>query len=240
MIGCDCAVCTSTDPRDKRMRTSIVVQAAGRSILIDTSSELRLQCLACDIRRVDAILYTHQHADHVTGLDDLRRFNALQHTSLACYANAHTLRVLHRMFPYAFTHDPTYPSAKPELTMVEVDGEFDVFGIRVVPVPLMHGKLSILGYRIGRFAYCTDCNAIPESSLALLQDLDVLILDALRVRPHPTHFNLEQAIEAARCIGARQTYFTHIAHELPHEATNAHLPRGMALGYDGQIIEVET
>lgn len=238
MIGCDCEVCTSTDPHDKRTRTSIVVQVRDRSILVDTAPEFRMQCLACDIRRVDAIFYTHQHADHVTGLDDLRRFNAMQRASLGCYANAHTLQVLQRMFPYAFTHDPSYPSAKPELNMVEVDGEFEVFGVPVVPIPLMHGKLPVLGYRIGRFAYCTDCSEIPDTSMALLQGLDVLILDALRIRPHPTHFNLEQAVEVARRVGARQTYFTHIAHELRHAQTNACLPQGMALGYDGQIIEI--
>lgn len=238
MIGCDCAVCTSTDPRDKRTRTSVIVRTAGRSILIDTPPELRMQCLANDIRRVDAILYTHQHADHITGLDDLRRFNALQRTVLTCHANPHTAHVLQRMFPYAFTTDPGYPSAKPELKLDEVDGRFEATGIPVTSIPLLHGKLPILGFRIGRFAYCTDCNSIPEASLDLLGGLDVLVLDALRVRPHPTHFNLEQAVEAARRIGARRTYFTHIAHEIGHADTNASLPDGMALGHDGQVIDL--
>jgi len=194
--------------------------------------------LANQVEHVDAILYTHQHADHIVGLDDLRRFNALEQTNLPCYANGPTLQTLLRMFPYAFTHDPTYPSAKPELTQIEVAGPFDVKGIPVTPVPLLHGRLPILGYRIGRFAYCTDCNEIPPASMELLQDLDVLILDALRVRPHPTHFTIDQAVAAARQINARQTFFTHIAHELPHAATNANLPPRMALAYDGQIIDV--
>lgn len=237
MIACDCPVCTSSDPHDKRTRTSVLVETGGRAILIDTPPELRMQCLASNVRRVDAILYTHQHADHITGLDDLRRFNALQETALTCYANAPTAHVLQRMFPYAFTNDPSYPSAKPELMLAEIDGPFEAAGITVTPVPLLHGALPILGFRIGRFAYCTDCSTIPESSYDLLADLDVLVLDALRIRPHPTHFNLAQAIEAARRIGARRTYFTHIAHELPHAQTNASLPATMTLGYDGQVIE---
>lgn len=237
MIACDCPVCTSSDPHDKRTRTSVLVQSGGRAILIDTPPELRMQCLACDVRRVDAILYTHQHADHITGLDDLRRFNALQETALTCYANAQTAHVLQRMFPYAFTNDPGYPSAKPELLLAEVDGPFEAAGIAVTPIPLLHGSLPILGFRIGRFAYCTDCSTIPESSYDLLADLDVLVLDALRIRPHPTHFNLAQAIAAARRINAGRTYFTHIAHELPHAQTNTALPATMQLGYDGQVIE---
>ncbi len=238
MIGCDCSVCRSSDPHDKRTRTSAVIQTGDASLLIDTPPELRMQCLVCDIRRVDAILYTHQHADHITGLDDLRRFNALQHTALNCYASAHTARSLQRMFPYAFVNDPEYPSAKPELNVVEVDSAFEAAGIRVTPVPLLHGRMPILGFRIGRFAYCTDCSEIPAESLELLTDLDVLVLDALRIRPHPTHFNLDQAVAAAQRIGARQTYFTHIAHELPHAETNARLPKNMALGYDGQVIAI--
>ena len=239
MIGCDCPVCTSDDPRDRRTRVSIVVQWGGFSALVDTAPELRLQCLANDVRRVDAILYTHQHADHVTGLDDLRRFNALQRQALTCYCNAHTARVLHRMFPYAFEHDPGYPSAKPELRLCEVSGAFGLAGMTITPVPLLHGKLPIFGYRFGRFAYCTDCSHIPEESLALLGGLDVLVLDALRLRPHPPHFNLGQAVEAARRIGARRTFFTHIAHELGHAAINAELPEGMSLAFDGQVIEIE-
>ncbi|MGQ9648580.1 MAG: MBL fold metallo-hydrolase [Phycisphaerae bacterium] len=239
MIGCTCPVCTSSDPRDKRTRTSVVVETAGRSFLIDTSPELRSQCLACNVTRVDAVLYTHSHADHVVGLDDLRRFNALQKTPIPCYGDARTLHDLRRMFPYAFWDMPDYPSAKPHLETIVINEPFDLFGVRVVPIPLYHGKLTILGYRIGPFAYCTDCNQIPEESMTLLQGLEVLVLDGLRRRPHPTHFNLEQAVDVARQVGAQQTFFTHIAHELGHEATNAGLPAGMALAYDGQVIELE-
>jgi len=238
MISCDCPVCTSSDPRDRRTRTSVVVQTGGKSLLIDTAPELRLQCLACDIRRVDAVLFTHDHADHIVGLDDLRRFNALQKQTLPCYGDRTTLATLERMFGYAFKDNPDYPSAKPHLTLEPVNGPFEAAGVPVTPIPLLHGSMPVLGFRIGRFAYCTDVSTIPEGSMALLAGLEVLILDGLRRRPHPTHFNLAQAVEAAGRIGAKQTYFTHIAHELPHGATNAALPPGMALGYDGQVIEI--
>ncbi len=238
MIGCDCPVCTSSDPRDTRTRSSIVVQVEGGAILIDTSPELRVQCLACRITRVDAVLFTHAHADHVVGLDDLRRFNWLQKSPLTCYGDAQTIRTLERMFSYAFDHRQSYISSKPQLFLSEITGPFELVGQRIVPIPLFHGPLPVLGFRFGGFAYCTDCSVIPDGSFELLKDLDVLVLDALRHKPHPTHFTLEQAVEAAGRIGAKQTYFTHIAHELGHASTNASLPAGMALGYDGQVIEL--
>ncbi len=237
MIGCDCDVCTSSDPRDKRTRPSIYVRHAGVSILIDTSPELRLQCIANEVTCVDAVLFTHHHADHVCGLDDLRRFNYLRQGSLPCYGSAATLEALSRMFSYAFAPPSRDPTSRPELTWKEIaGGPFWVGEATVTPIPLLHGRMPVLGFRFGRFAYCTDCSEIPEDSLALLRDLDVLVLDALRRRPHPTHFNLEQAVAMAHRIGAERTLFTHIAHELGHEATNAELPDGMALGHDGQRI----
>lgn len=237
MIGCDCAVCLSSDPRDRRTRASAVFEQAGACLLIDTGPELRLQCLAAGLRRVDAILYTHHHADHVTGLDDVRRFNWLQGGPLKVYANPETLARLREMFGYAFVENANYPSAKPQLLPRPIDGPFELRGVRVRPIPLLHGPLPVLGFRVGDVAYCSDCNAIPDESRPLLRDLDVLVLDALRRRPHPTHFNLEQAIEEARRIGAARTYFTHIAHELSHAETDAELPPGMALAYDGLVIE---
>ncbi len=217
----------------------MVIEADGRSILIDTSPELRVQCLACNISRVDAVLFTHYHADHVAGLDDLRRFNHLQKTVLTCYGNGATLDAVQQMFPYAFEDNPNYPSAKPHLEAAEIDGPAQIAGMDVVPIPLLHGQMPVLGFRVGRFGYCTDCSLIPDASLGLLEDLDVLVLDALRRRPHPTHFNLAQAVDLAARIGAGQTYFTHIAHELGHEATNAELPDRMALAYDGQIVSLD-
>lgn len=238
MIGCDCPVCTSADPHDRRTRPSVVFECGSRRFLVDTSPELRLQCVANGIRAVDAVLYTHAHADHVTGLDDLRRFNWLCGGAVHCYGSADTLATLRRMFAYAFTDEPDYPSQKPALELHEINpGPQELCGVRFEALRLMHGPLPVLGFRFGNVAYCTDCNAIPEESLAKLKDLDVLVLDGLRKRPHPTHFNLEQAVAMAELIGARRTYFTHIAHELPHAATNAALPDGMALAYDGQIIE---
>ena len=239
MIGCDCAVCRSEDPRDKRTRTSVVLSYAGRNLLIDTSPELRLQCVACDIRRVDAILFTHYHADHIVGLDDVRRFNWIQEEPIRVYADRCTLDRLQQMFPYAFEDDPEYPSAKPELRTELLDGPLELFGRRVTPIPLLHGSLPVYGFRLGNVAYCTDCNAIPTPSYDLLRDLDVLLIDAVRHKPHPTHFSLEQAIREAQRIGARRTYFTHIAHALGHAETNAQLPDGMELAYDGLVCESE-
>jgi phosphoribosyl 1,2-cyclic phosphate phosphodiesterase len=237
MIACDCPVCTSTDPRDRRSRASALFTFDNRQILVDTAPELRLQCIACGIRQVDAILFTHPHADHVTGLDDVRRFNWLQGGPIPVYADRATLSRLRQMFGYAFDRQADYPSAKPELSPVEISGPFELFGRPVIPIPCRHGSLQVLGFRIGAIAYLPDCNGIPEQSRALLEGLDVLVLDGLRRRPHPTHFNLEQAVAEARRIGAGRTFFTHIAHELSHASTNKELPAGMELAYDGLVCE---
>ncbi len=233
MIGCDCDVCRSDDPRDLRTRPSIVVSWDEASVLIDTTPELRLQCLANDIRRVDAVLYTHYHIDHVAGLDDLRRFNWLQEAPVPVYAQTDTLDRLQSMFPYVFDRESQQPSAIPKLDLHAIDGSFEVAGRSITPIPLLHGTMPVLGFRFGNFAYCTDVSEIPGASWPLLENLDVLILDALRLKPHPTHFNLEQAIDHARRIGARQTYFTHIAHEIGHAQVEADLPDDMLIAYDG-------
>jgi phosphoribosyl 1,2-cyclic phosphate phosphodiesterase len=237
MIACDCPVCTSGDPRDRRSRTSALLSYDGTELLIDTGPELRLQCVAQNVQRVDAILYTHAHADHIVGLDDVRRFNYIAGTSLPVYGNAVTLDRIRRMFEYAFVDDPDYPSAKPSLRAIPVDAPFVVGGRSITPIPYQHGPTLVYGWRVGDIAYCPDCNFIPDTSRALLRDLDVLVLNALRRRPHPTHFNLDQAVTEAQRIGARQTYFTHIAHELQHAETNALLPPGMALAYDGLVCD---
>jgi phosphoribosyl 1,2-cyclic phosphate phosphodiesterase len=238
MIACSCRVCTSSDPRDKRSRVSVLLEFAGKHVLIDTAPELRLQCIANNVPRVDAVLFTHAHADHIVGLDDLRRFNDILNGPLPCYGSKDTMEHLQRMFSYAFTHNPYYVSAKPRLHAIEVNGAFDLFGSPVVPVELVHGSTLVLGYRIGRFAYCTDCNDIPPTSQEKLRDLDVLVLDALRIRPHPTHLTLEQAIDWARRIGAKRTFFTHIAHEILHAEIAPSLPAGMELAYDGLAIDM--
>jgi phosphoribosyl 1,2-cyclic phosphate phosphodiesterase len=236
MIGCECAVCTSADPCDRRMRASILIETDAGTVIIDTGPELRLQCIAHRVCRCDAVLYTHHHMDHVAGLDDLRRFNWLARAPLPCYGQAETLDRLREMFPYVHADDPQYPSAKPQLRFIPISGPLNLIGRTFIPIPLLHGALPVLGFRVGDFAYCTDVSGIPDASWGLLGGLDVLVLDALRRRPHPTHFNLDQAIAAAGRIGAKATYFTHIAHELGHAQTNAVLPAGMALAFDGQKI----
>ena len=237
MIGCTCAVCTSSDPADRRSRPSVFVRFAGQRILIDTAPELRGQCLDNGINAVDAVLYTHHHADHVMGLDDLRRFNYLMKRTMPCYGSERTVAGLRRMFPYAFEPDSSGPHSRPHLELVTIgDAPFEIEGATVVPLPLMHGPMPVLGFRFGPFAYCTDCSHVPDETMARLAGVEVLILDALRRTPHPSHFNLEQAVAVAHEIGATETYFTHIAHELKHAETNAELPPGMALAHDGQRI----
>ncbi|GJM23840.1 MAG: MBL fold metallo-hydrolase [Phycisphaerae bacterium] len=238
MIGCDCSVCTSDDPKDKRTRTSVLVETLGKAFLIDTSPELRLQCVANGVNHIDAVLFTHAHADHVTGMDDLRRFNWLSRSTLDCYGTSATLDSIRNMFAYIFQEDPEYPSHKPSLTLNEIGDEpLSIADVPVTPIALMHGPLPVLGFRFGNIAYCTDCNQIPDDSLKRLQNLDVLILDALRDKPHPTHFNLVEAVAMATRIGAKRTFFTHIAHALGHAETNGKLPESMALAHDGLVIE---
>jgi phosphoribosyl 1,2-cyclic phosphate phosphodiesterase len=240
-IGCDCAVCHSSDPRDRRTRPSILIQVNGMAILVDTSTDLRLQALANDIRRVDAILFTHHHADHVFGLDDVRRFNQMQRASISCYADASTVAGLRRVFSYVFDPPVQQGGGLPQLTLFSIAGPFCLAGVEIVPVPLMHGRLPILGFRIGSFAYLTDCNQIPDQSWPLLTadgGVRTLIIDALRHRPHPTHFSVSEAIDAVRRIGAERAYLTHICHDLPHAETCAQLPPGVELAYDGLVLEV--
>jgi phosphoribosyl 1,2-cyclic phosphate phosphodiesterase len=240
MIGCDCGVCRSTDPRDNRTRPSILLECAdGLRILIDTTPDLRAQALRHDVRRVDAILFTHAHADHVMGLDEVRRFNMLARAPMPVYGDDPTLAALRRTFAYVFEADAPKGGGVPDLRLWSIGGPFCVGRQEVVPVPLRHGPWRILGFRFGSFAYLTDTNGVPEESIALLEGLDSLVLDALRHRPHPTHFTLAQATTVARRIGARRTWFTHIAHDLPHEDTCAALPPGMALAHDGLTLEIE-
>jgi len=242
-IGCDCAVCTSSDPKDKRTRPSVYIEGEGAAILVDTSTDLRMQALANRIRRVDAILFTHTHADHVMGLDDVRRFNQMQKGAIACYGDAGTVANVRKMFSYVFDPPMQIGGGLPELVLHTIDGPLTLGGgLRVIPVPLWHGALPILGYRIGSFAYLTDCNRIPDESWRLLTadgGVRVIILDALRHRPHSTHFSLGEAVDVARRLGVERAYYTHISHDLAHAETNAQLPAGNELAYDGLIVETD-
>ena len=238
VIGCDCDTCRSGDARDRRWRPSVYLQLdGGLSVLVDASPDLRAQALRFGIGRVDMILLTHGHADHVLGLDDVRIYNFRQGGAIPCYGNARTLAGVRRMFAYVFDAATPRGGGLPQLALWPVCGPFSVAGRTVVPVPLWHGSLPVFGYRLGALAYLTDCNAIPDESWPLLEGLDVLVLDALRHRPHSTHFNVDNAVDAARRIGARQTYFTHMTHDLPHAETCARLPAGMTLAHDGLVLD---
>jgi phosphoribosyl 1,2-cyclic phosphate phosphodiesterase len=240
MIGCTCATCTSADPHDTRLRPSVYVDVEnGPSILVDTATDFRQQAMTHGLRRIDAILFTHSHADHVLGLDDVRRFNVLQRGAIPAYADRRTADDLRRMFAYVFNPVDQQGGGLPQITLHVIDGPFPIDGVAITPVRLIHGARPILGFRMGRFAYLTDCSAIPDESWPLLDGLDVLVLDALRHRPHPTHFTVAEAVAATARIQPRQAYFTHICHDLPHQATNATLPTHVALAHDGLQVIVQ-
>ncbi|MEX2269905.1 MAG: MBL fold metallo-hydrolase [Vicinamibacterales bacterium] len=245
MIGCACTVCRSSDPRDTRTRPSILIElpaSAGSPafrLLVDTSTDLRAQALRHGIDRIDAVFYTHAHADHIFGFDELRRFNHLTRRPLAAYGAAPTMAAIRRTFGYAYDEHAPKGGGVPDVRLWHVAGPFSMAGREIEPVPVMHGTTRVNGIRIGRFAYLTDCNDIPPASMARLADLDVLVLDALRHKPHPTHFTVEQAVHLAAALGPRRTYFTHMAHDLPHAETCAALPEGVSLAYDGLVLDVD-
>jgi phosphoribosyl 1,2-cyclic phosphate phosphodiesterase len=223
------------------MRTSAFVEVApGTNILIDSTTDLRHQALAWGLTRVDAVLYTHSHADHILGIDDLRAFNYVQGGPIPCYGTKATFDDIRSMFSYAFNPNPLYQGGGvPRLMLNEISGEeeLEVCGARVLPIPLIHGKLPVLGYRIGSLAYLTDTNFIPPESRARLSGLSHLILDGLRFEPHPSHFSIPEAIEVAREIGANQTWLIHMTHSVDYDAINSSLPAGIQLAYDGLSLE---
>ena len=241
VIGCHCPVCSSSDPRNKRTRPSVLVQVPGGNILIDTTPEMRVQLLREGIDRVDAVLFTHYHADHIFGLDDVRVMYYVLRRALPVYAERSVQSVLRRTFSYAFDEraERIPGGGIPRLQMQTIDGRrsFELLGQHCVPIRLLHGRFRVLGFRFGNLAYCTDVNRIPKRSIQLLEGLEVLVLDALRDRPHPTHFSLTESLEIVAQLRPRRTYFTHMTHDVDHAATNARLPAGVELAYDGLRVE---
>ncbi|MGH9741117.1 MAG: bifunctional riboflavin kinase/FAD synthetase [Candidatus Acidiferrum sp.] len=240
-LGCHCAVCTSPDPRDNRLRPSLLLSRLGHNAVIDTTPDFRQQALRAGIDRLDAVLLTHGHADHIMGFDDIRPYNIRQQAALPVYSNEETFRTIRRAFAYIFDGKPKLSSI-PSVTLHEVNAPFDLLGVTFTPIPLLHGDLHVLGFRFGRAAYLTDFSSLPDSSLALLQDLDELIIDALRDIPHPMHQTVDQALALIKKLNPRRAWFTHIAHDLPHAETNDRLRHlgfpNVQLAYDGLELEV--
>jgi phosphoribosyl 1,2-cyclic phosphate phosphodiesterase len=241
-LGCDCAVCTSTDPRNRRTRPSILLEYNSHTVLVDTGPDFHAQAIREGIRHVDAVLYTHAHADHVMGFDDLRPLSFRLKGDLPVYADDETAKNLERIFEYTFREKDRYPtSAQVEIHRIDLapGSGFDLFHACFRRVPVTHGRQEITGYRFGSAAYLTDMSDIPPESLPLLQDLDVLILDALRHDPHPSHSHIEKSVALVEQLKPRRAYFTHMGHELDHEATDALLPPHIRLAYDGLKINFE-
>lgn len=232
MVGCRCRVCLSDNPRNHRARASVLIRDGRSSVLIDTTPEFRVQALRFGLDRLDAVLFTHTHADHIFGFDDLRALNMVHGRSVPVYGTPDTLDELRRIFSYAFR--PVQPGgSKPEVELFAVHGTFEVAGLTFTPIPVWHGRLPVTGYRVGDVAYVTDVSRIPDESRGLLQNLDVLVLGALRYRPHPTHMTIDEALAVVEDLRPRRAYFTHISHEVEHEETNKLLPPHVRLAYDG-------
>jgi phosphoribosyl 1,2-cyclic phosphate phosphodiesterase len=237
-IGCRCSVCLSQDPKDKRLRPSILLRYRGKAVVIDTGPDFRTQALRAGMDRLDAVLYTHAHADHVLGLDDIRPFSLPDGKVIPVYGNRPAIEGLRRIFQYVF--DGNYPWGGVPLVQAHlIHGPVNLFGLEFVPVRVLHGRLEVLGFRFGSAAYLTDYNEIPEASLRLLQGLSVIFLDALRHEAHPTHMTVAEALREVERIQPQRAFFTHIAHDLGHEETDATLPENVRLCYDGMELEIE-
>jgi phosphoribosyl 1,2-cyclic phosphate phosphodiesterase len=237
-LGCHCAVCESADPLDKRTRPSILLEHDGRAVVIDTTPDFRMQAMRAHVDRLDAVIYTHAHADHIMGLDDIRPFNLKQKGLIPIYGSAETLATIQRQFAYIFDGAPT-ESSLPGVELHTIDGPFEVAGMHVVPIPARHGPQPVLGFRFGKAAYLTDFSSVPESSKPLLQGLDDFILDALRYVPHPMHSSVEQSLALVEDVKPRRAWFTHICHDLSHAKASAQLPANVRLAYDGLRFEVQ-
>jgi len=237
-IGCTCALCHSPDPHDRRTRPSILLEFGGKVVLIDTTPDFREQAIRERISQIDAVLYTHTHADHILGIDDLRPLSYHRDGKIPLYARPEAANFIRNMFRYIFDADYKFGGLA-RLELKAIDGSFDLFGKTFEPVPIIHGDTEIYGYRFGNAAYLTDFSTIPESSYSLLKDLDILFLDGLRHKPHPTHSTIDNSIRIAEELGAKRVFFTHICHDLPHQETNAALPPHVRLAHDGMKLEFE-
>lgn len=237
-IGCECDVCRSTNPKNKRTRPSLLLGIGEKNFLIDTASDFREQAIREGLKRVDAVLYTHAHADHILGLDDLRPFNFWQKMHIPCFGNESTMAGVCDMFKYVFT-EPQPGGSMPRIEPRVIDGPFEFLGVNILPLPILHGKMPVFGYRIGNLSYVTDCSEIPESTYALMRDTEVLILGVLRYQPHPTHLYLEKALSIIQRVRPERAYFTHLSHDFDHDRANSELPEHIRLSYDGFQFEME-
>jgi phosphoribosyl 1,2-cyclic phosphate phosphodiesterase len=237
-IACPCAVCTSDNPKNKRTRPSLLVQVNDRNLLIDTSTDFRQQAIREKLKRVDAVLYTHAHADHILGLDDLRPFNYFQQMHIPCFGNEPTMNYICNMFHYVFT-DPQPGGSIPRIEPKIINDKFEFQGVSIQPLPVLHGKLLVNGYRIGTLSYITDCSEIPEETYGFLKGTLVLILGVLRYEPHHTHLNVDKALQIIDRVQPQRAYFTHLSHDFDHDKTNAELPSHVQLSYDGLHFEMD-
>ena len=236
-LCCDCDVCRSTDPKNKRLRSSILVRNENNNLLIDTSTDLRQQCLVNNINNINHVLYTHHHADHVHGIDELRSFNFFNDTVIPCYGNKNTIREIRKNFSYIFSGTTQIGGGLPKLKLNIINNEtFALGGINITPLDIIHGKLLILGYKLNNCAYITDCSEIPEKTKEQLKSLDILVLNALGFDPHPTHFSLSQALKTIEKLRPKRAILTHINHKFDHEKISSKLPKGVELAYDGMDI----
>ena len=239
--GCGCAVCISSDTRNNRLRTSAMITYQGKNILFDVGPDFRQQMLRHTVQSVDAVLFTHSHADHIMGIDDLRPYYFKQKKPIHCYGDEETLSQIRRIFYYIFDRDPRYQGGGIGELLLEPISQYDPFsvaGLSIQPFPLVHGHLTVLGFKIGNFAYATDCKTIPEFSRSLLQGIDTLVLDGLREEDHRTHMTIQQAITCGRDLGVKRLILTHLGHSVDYQATTAKLPEGVELAYDGMSVVV--
>jgi phosphoribosyl 1,2-cyclic phosphate phosphodiesterase len=234
-VGCECDTCMSEDPRDKRLRASILIEHDSRFILVDASTDFRQQALRAGIRRLDAILFTHSHADHCFGLDDARPL-MFREGAIPCFATEITWQGLRRIYSYVFEPAP-YPGI-PRIIPNRIEGDFSLLGLSVEPLTVIHGRLPVTAFRVGNFAYVTDCNLIPDETCRRLRGLDMLVIDALRFKSHPTHMSLDQALDYIERLRPKAALLTHISHDIKHAATSGHLPRAVEIAYDGLTVEV--